>query len=60
MNSATFVQDYYALFDSVRKVKNYRTAFPFLMVAAKNGHPHAQNLVGYPRPGLGILAAIFF
>src|ERR1017187_9781678 len=47
MNSATFVRDYYALFDSVGKVRNYRKAFPLLMVAAKNGHPHAQNLVGY-------------
>jgi hypothetical protein len=47
MNKATFVQDYYALFDSNGRVKNYRKAFPLFVIAAKNGHPHAQNLVGY-------------
>jgi TPR repeat protein len=47
MNRATFEKDYYALFDSLGKVKDFRKAFPLLMVAAKNGHPHAQNLVGY-------------
>ena len=47
MNRAKFVRNYSALFDSSGKVKNYRKAFPLLMVAARNGHPHAQNLVGY-------------
>jgi hypothetical protein len=47
MNKAKFLSDFDALFDSNGKVKNYRKAFPLLVVAAENGHPHAQNLVGY-------------
>ena len=47
MNNATFRKNYYALFNAAGKVKNYRRAFPLLLIAAKNGHPHAQNLVGY-------------
>src|ERR1039458_3596712 len=47
MSSATFTQNYFALFDTAGEGKNYRKAVPHFLVAAKNGHPHAQNLVGY-------------
>ena len=35
MNSATFRKKYSALFDGSGKVKNYRKAFPLLVVAAR-------------------------
>lgn len=47
MNKQTFTQEYHALFTSTGTVKNCRKALPYLLVAARNGHPHAQNLVGY-------------
>ena len=66
MKEATFEQKYSAIFDRAGKVKNYTKAFPLLVVAAKNGHPHAQNLVGYCYDlGLGVernhlIAALWF
>ena len=47
INDVTLQKKFDALFNAKGWVKNYRTAFPLLLVAAKNGHPHAQNLVGY-------------
>jgi hypothetical protein len=41
-----FQQQYNALFTKDGRVKNYGKAFPLLILAAKHGYPHAQNLVG--------------
>src|SRR5882724_6167168 len=45
--SMNFQQKYNALFDKKWRVKDYEKAFPLLIFAAKDGYPHAQNLVGY-------------
>jgi uncharacterized protein len=48
MPRASFTKpEYNDLFDSRGVVKNYKKAFPVLVFAAKLGHPHAQNLLGY-------------
>jgi len=48
MARASFTKrEYNDLFDSRGVVMNYKKAFPVLVFAAKLGHPHAQNLLGY-------------
>ncbi len=48
MSKATLTKrDYNDLFDSREIVKSYKKAFPILIFAARLGHPHAQNLLGY-------------
>src|ERR1700737_3100663 len=48
-------QEYLEQFDTNGDVKNLSRAFPILLSAAKDGHPNAQNLIGYSyMKGIGI------